>query len=291
MRKKYTFDDWWNGAVTLIYASTVSQIGEEITRVDWSDFIDSDVVRIKAKQQEIFEEKVQDLMNRYVNEFNRRYQASKTKKRLLQIHRRFCNQIMFSTVPPQDVIYFPHWTQGFKYAYLTDIQQWVSESYVNGQPMELGFIHSPLSKFEDDKLPDSRVYGSFVWEYANWLNNWLKSETNVSSKSKSSHEEKWFPVGLAFANGTMDALFEEHKVGDKNAPNCTEVAKQLGNPKSLRPYISESYANTNIGDKNIFSQQKKIDAVIAYCDQHNITIVESFHQRIKKAPKTLKIKK
>lgn len=291
MGKKYTFDEWWNGAVTLIYASTVSQVGEEITRVDWSDFIDSDVVRIKAKQQEIFEEKVQDLMNGYVNEFKRRYQASKMKKRLLQIHLRICKQIMFTTAPPQDVVFFPHWTQGFDYAYLTDIQQWVSESYVNGQPMELGFIHSPLSKFEDDKLPDSRVYASFVWEYANWLNNWLKSETNDSLNIQRTDEEKlWFKVGLLFANGKMDVLFEENKVGNKNAPSYTAIANKLGN-KQFRPYISESYANTNIGDKNIFSQQKKIDVIITYCKQHNTAIVESFYQRIKKSREEGKIKK
>ena len=83
----------------------------------------------------------------------------------------------------------------------------------------------------------------------------------------------WLSVGVHFAKGEIEKLYKN----DKNS--FSQIAKKLGN-ENYRPYISESYNNTNTNNKNIFSDEKKIKTIIEYCNDNEIEIIDSFTTKI-----------
>jgi hypothetical protein len=179
-----------------------------------------------------------------------------------------------------------HWPIILDKRYLEDIQLYIDNIMIIGIDDDLGFIHSPNSKYQDSSKPDKRVYARFVLEYCNWLIS-LAEEEHQPNKAKNDIKIKekentlWFKIGLLFANGEMDKLIAKYKDGSMS--NSTKIAKELGN-KNYRPYISESTFAQNKNNKNIFSNTAKIDFIEEYCKKHNITIVDSFKE-LKKATK------
>lgn len=100
-----------------------------------------------------------------------------------------------------------------------------------------------------------------------------KENKNIKLKPlnpKKIESENWFIIGLKFATGELYNLI---KVKDNN---FTQVAKELGNEKGYRPYISETYNNSTNNDKNIYSKPKKIKSIYDYCTENNIQMTSTF---------------
>jgi hypothetical protein len=84
-------------------------------------------------------------------------------------------------------------------------------------------------------------------------------------------KEAWFKIGLLFATGEMDALLL------KFDSNGTQIAKNLGNKKGFRPYITESIGiNKSTSVKSVFSNKDKMNKIILHCEENNIQVVPSF---------------
>ena len=106
----------------------------------------------------------------------------------------------------------------------------------------------------------------------------LNTKANSSNKNvkKEVYETLWFKVGLLFATGEIQKLLK------KNNSNFTEVARQLGN-KSYRVYITATSYNVlekGKQDKNIYSDQKKMQIIKKYCDDNKIEVCEDFLKKI-----------
>jgi hypothetical protein len=296
--KNYTYDNWWNGDVTLVDATRYFEKGDEPVIVNWEDFSESDVNRIKEKQMELFKAKVNALLNPVIKQFNKRYEASKMKSTYLRDERKQCWYVMFGELPNYEIVQLDQWRISHTNQYLSDVQDYVERTIKNGIDDGLGFIHSPNCKYQDISKPDSRIYAKFVSMYFNWLNKFKKEEESkkriLRAKEEIESLEKdplklidkniaiqnriWFKVGLSFANGEMDTLIIKHTIGTMT--NCTAIARELGNT-NFRPYISESMGGTKINDKNIFSNKEKIEIIENYCESNTITVVESFYKRKK----------
>lgn len=108
---------------------------------------------------------------------------------------------------------------------------------------------------------------------------YAKNEQNeiIKSVKKNSENLAWFNVGVLFANGEMNQL----KI-DFNS-NATKIAKfKFGEKwKKYRPYISESINNTTNSDKNIFSNNTKLQEIKEHCLLNKITITPDFTNKIK----------
>lgn len=91
-------------------------------------------------------------------------------------------------------------------------------------------------------------------------------------------EKLWFIAGLAIANGTIAKEMANGKTPRK-------IAIELGN-KNLCNYITFSLANNphqdSNRDKNVFLDKAKLAAIIEYCSENGIKIVEEFNKRIPK---------
>lgn len=285
-KKHYTFENWWNGEVALVYSTIYSEKGDDPLLVKWEDFYSDDVTRIKEKQKELFNEQVKNLLNPVILQFIERYKFSKIKSLFLKSEIKQCKEVMFGKIPNNITVHLNQWKIRLDNQYLSDIQYFVERTIKNGIQEGFDFIHSPNCKYQDRRNPDSRIYAMFVWEYFVWikefeLNEKPKSnEASTSFKSekvKSEQSKLYFQVGILFANGEMDRLIEKHK--KDGMANYTAIARELGN-KSFRPYISESMSGANNSDKNIFANKTKLNLIKEYCKSNGITVVDSFNDRI-----------
>jgi hypothetical protein len=111
--------------------------------------------------------------------------------------------------------------------------------------------------------------------FKKWLNERKVSlEQNPSGKVGDNYTNAiWFKVGLHFATGKIAKLLLKH------SNNYTAIAKEMGN-KNFRPYISESVANTNKTDKNIFSNSIKLKKILGHCITNNIQVTDEFKRLI-----------
>ncbi|OFY89647.1 MAG: hypothetical protein A3K10_09805 [Bacteroidetes bacterium RIFCSPLOWO2_12_FULL_31_6] len=292
--KKYKYDNWWNGEVTLNYSRNVWRKDDIPIIVEWVNFNEKDTRRIKEKQKEIFEQKVSDFLIKIKDDFLKQFDGSLMKNELWRDEIQQCWDIMFAPIPNSKIITLNHWDCSFEFQDLMDIQRYIKRKIKKGIEDGYDYIHSPQCKYQDKSIPDSRIYARFVWEYCKWLESLIIKEEkteNVELKEKAiqvpknridSDEVKqsriWFKVGLHFANGEMDTLILKHRKGTMT--NCTAIASELGN-KNFRPYISESINGTNENDKNIFANNEKTNFIIRYCESSSITVVDSFKNRLK----------
>jgi hypothetical protein len=216
MANKYTYDNWWNGDVTLVYATRVFDKGDEPRLADWIDFSESDVEKIKEKQLGLYTDKVNTLLKAHSEQFLKRYNASEMKSELFNDEYQECNNIMFGVIPNIKVVHLKHWDIGLDNQYITDIQQYIQRTIKKGIDDGLGFIHSPNSKYEDRTKPDSRIYARFIWQYLKWLESLVEKEskseipTNPIDESKHISEPKNKYPSI-FKNGYAYQMFLELK--------------------------------------------------------------------------------
>lgn len=280
MANKYTYENWWNGEVILIYASTVKNKSIDLKIADWFEFLETDIQKIKVKQQVIFKDKVNALLNKFIDEFKKRFDTSEMKRQLLSDEIEQCKEIMFGKIPDSNLVFLNHWNFNLEFQYISDIQLYIKRTIKDGIDEVLWFIHSPYCVYQDKNSIDSRIYARFVWEYHKWLKSFalkLNKELKKNNTKDPKESRLWFKVGILFANGDMDKLLIKHKVG--TMANYSAIASELGD-KSLRPYISQSLSFSNSTDKNIFSKKAKIDYIISYCKSKSITVVDSFYKRV-----------
>jgi hypothetical protein len=284
--KKYSFDDWWNGEVIHKDASLYDIKGADLKIVDWSDFNESDVERIKAKQLEIFKFAVDAKFKELQAQFLVRYNNSEMKKLYLLDEIKECMNILTGKIPDKEYVHFNIWGGIHENQSITDVQYYFKRNVKSGIDDGFGFVHSPNCKFQNFSKPDPRVYGRLVWEYYTWLKIFSKTErytfnsdrTKFRLKEKDIKNKIWFKVGILFANGEIDRIISVQK--DNSGINFTKIAKDLGNT-SYRPYLSESWSKANKGNKNIFSNHGKLKLIYDYCNINNITMIDSFISYIK----------
>lgn len=277
--KKSTFEDWSNGNVTLIYAKSVFKESNRPNFVTWGNFNEADVIKIKETQKAIFNKTVEKKLEELKSNFFKNYGNSKVKEEFLKIEKQECLNILSLPIPKQKTIITTYWTVFFEYDDLVEIQDYVNETIVRGIDRGYDFIHSPKSKYQETGKIPSQAYAQIVYDYFEWLkDNFKRVEEKDKSEKKDKTELLWFKVGIFFATGEMDILIKKHTEGEDSVPNCTAISEELGN-KSFRPYISESFSGTNENDKNIFSNEKKVQVILEYCNKNKIIVAESFIKR------------
>ncbi|WP_139252029.1 hypothetical protein [Maribacter aquivivus] len=90
--------------------------------------------------------------------------------------------------------------------------------------------------------------------------------------SKNPTDLIWFKIGLLFATGEIESLIKKHH------SNFSQIAKTLFDSewKSYRPYLSETYNNTSINNKNILSNNIKTKLLFEYCNENSIQMCDTF---------------
>ena len=188
--KKYSFDDWWNGDVIHKDATLYDVKGADLKIVDWSDFNESDVERIKAKQLELFKFAVDAKFKELQAQFLVRYNNSEMKKLYLLDELKECTNIVSGRIPNNEFVQLNIWEKSYDNQYISNVQYYIKRNIKSGINDGLGFIHSPHCKFQNHSETDPRVYGRFVWEYYKWLVSFqLELNKNVATDSNEGNKK------------------------------------------------------------------------------------------------------
>lgn len=278
--KKLTYEDWYNGGVTLKYAKSVFINRNKPQLVSWDDFNEADVSKIKEKQYELFYEIVEYNLNNFKEQFYIRYKNSKIKDVLLEKEKKEFANILNAPIPNTDIIVSKNLKILFEIDNLLEIQAYYKDVILGGQDYGYDFVQSPKDKYQYDSKILSQAYALVCFNYLAWLDESFKETSDALDTSKDETERTlWFKVGKLFANGEMDSLLKKHS--HYNVPNCSAISRELENA-SFRVYILESLNARNENNKNIFSCKSKVSYIEDYCKNKNIPIVESFKKRAKK---------
>lgn len=95
-----------------------------------------------------------------------------------------------------------------------------------------------------------------------------------AQQTQNNKTQIWFYVGIKLLTGELYKLSSE-------GLSYKQIAEKINNGKfksdSLRPYISETIANTTKSDKNILSR-KDFNSLVDYCNENNIEIKTEIHK-------------
>jgi hypothetical protein len=97
--------------------------------------------------------------------------------------------------------------------------------------------------------------------------------------------EIWFKVGLLFAKGELNEYYNSNRKGFKEGYSAPIVAKELEClkfEKNILATINNYSSNKSSGSKNIFNSQDKMNKIIKYCNENQITIDDYFLSRLHK---------
>lgn len=276
--KKYKYQDWLKGSVTLYYAFSVYKEDDKPVFVHWDDFSTDDILKIKQKQSEIFDRIVSENVDKFKEQFLARHQLSKMKDELLQTEKQGCFDILFSQIPSNELIYVDSLQISFEYNDLLEIQNFSTRTLLKGIDDGLDYIHSPNNKYQPKNKIPAQVYAHVLFKYYEWLKNDFKANVSTGDKLyKKNIDSLWFKVGLFFAEGKAFDLLDKYRIN--NITNYTVVAKELGN-ESYRPYLSDSFNPRSTRDKNIFYNKDKTNFIIDYCNKKNIKIDIRFTEKL-----------
>lgn len=101
----------------------------------------------------------------------------------------------------------------------------------------------------------------------------LSTNNSKKNSTKDYRNAIWFKVGICFANGKAQELYNKYKL-DKG--HFKTITLELGFKASDRPYFSETFSNQKITDKNIYSDFKKLDLIYQHSLKNNLKIVKNF---------------
>ena len=105
--------------------------------------------------------------------------------------------------------------------------------------------------------------------YSNELNGSLKTRIKVPQLEEQVYKKpKWFPIGLGFATGEIQA---KHKKGVSASKIAIEYVD-----RNHTNMVSSTLSNSIIDAKNIYSDYNKLKEIYEYCVQNKIKICEGF---------------
>ena len=287
---QYTFEEWKEGKFSIYYFSKVPKLlGDDIVQnqipsVNWQIISKNEVELIKAEQVKIHKSKVDEGFNSLVNCFSRRVDISQISNILIDSEIKEVEKIVeYSSFINEEVFYVDFEVIRLDSIKIAKIYPFIL-NLKRGIVLNTDYISFPKSWTKREWSNYNIVIAESIWLYYNWLNELYSNENkklDIQTKSPKTDYKttNWFIVGLAFANGKMDELVEMSKKEKNNTVNFLFITRKMGDD-SHRPYISQSYANYKVTDKNIFSDLSKINKIINHCKVNNIEIKDSFFKQV-----------
>lgn len=188
--ERYNYNDWWSGKVALETCTLFLKPDEHATVCQWKDFGITERKRIKEKQEEIFINSVNDLLENWKITFYNKYVKSECPEILIERELDYFKSIIFydtASIPFNGPHFIMKRNEGnsliFEPFEFVTIRNYIDDIIIGGQENEYNFIHSPnFPNQRKDLNAPAQVYAKALWEYLNWLTTF--------SPHKFSHDKK-----------------------------------------------------------------------------------------------------
>lgn len=93
-------------------------------------------------------------------------------------------------------------------------------------------------------------------------------------KDDANKNTTWFKVGLCFAKGEAQILYDKYKL---ERGHFKKITLELGFKKTDRPHFSETINNSTNHPKNLYRDFYKMKTIHDYCKKNEILICEDFN--------------
>lgn len=160
-----------------------------------------------------------------------------------------------------------------------NIESFIHVKRLSIVPESLKKSHPVLKKYDREEIKIiQREFGVFINHfYYNKFYEYLMNEARSTIK-RNKTDFLWFKIGLLFAQGIPQELYDKYK---NEAGHFKKITIELKFKESDRPYFSETLNNTTLSDKNLYADSKKLLFIKNHCTENNINIVNDFLDKIK----------
>jgi len=160
--KKYSYYDWLNGNVVLIFSRreyNSKEVSEPIL-VSWDNFNDEDKVKIQEKQQSIFNVLVADTIKSVGSEFLQNYQRTKSKIDLLnRLIKRFTEVFRGTMICDHFHCHTSDLFLNYEFWYYQEMKAYIDRHFIGGQLYDYSNVNSPKCNYcnHDTVMPEVMV--------------------------------------------------------------------------------------------------------------------------------------
>ena len=175
---KYNYKDWLNGDITLAYAKTILNSKNKPKITKWEGFYEEDIIKIKEKQKEVFNEIISLKLENLKTNFKRIYAYSQVKEELIETEKQECINILYSPIPESQTLISKKWKVLFETEDLREIQNYFKNTILEGNFQGYDFIQSPNDIYQDSSKTPPQIYAQLLFYYFKWLTNIYASEEN-----------------------------------------------------------------------------------------------------------------
>jgi hypothetical protein len=263
--KKHSYVDWFKGRLILKYDYFISK-GKKPTLVGWEDFSDADILLIKAKQKEIFNERVADLLEKHKATFNKELSSSHEPNEHIRMTVSQIDDIFKPVLSPLESISIEYWNVVFSYLELREIREYYKSNIIRGAEVDYTFINSPSRKFQ--KIDENnQVNAHTLYLFRKWI------ETNhiIDVKSQKTLAETIKSPVLGFFCGLINVI-EIDKMGETEsaAVYCQRICN-----KFKLPYTDRVRQNYNVNETKKLIHQLT-EKVLPLIDNNTKILVQQY---------------
>jgi len=206
MEEKYTFEDWDSGKINIDTESLYYDKTQKPIVVSFSSFSEKDQTKIRQTKEQIFKEKVNEVLKVFISDFTQRFINSEYKSYLLKLEIKQVYSVLNGDFPDTEYVKTSHWEAVFDRDDLIKIQDYAKTYIISGKENKCDFIHSLQSQYAVSKpskeIPE--VYAQTCSDYYKFL---MEFRTKFLHRKEESKDK------------VVDVVVkenEEHKVNEKN---------------------------------------------------------------------------
>jgi hypothetical protein len=158
-KQQYTYEDWYNGKVELMWARR-NETPNPIL-VDWDNFAIDDKLKIQETQEAIFNEQVSQTIQVVQEEFIGNYQRTRSKIDLInRLLRRFNSVFNNNVQCVDDIVYTSDGRLNFEFWYYQEMKIYIDRYFIGGDYYDKNNVQSPNSPFlkKNEVLPEVMVH-------------------------------------------------------------------------------------------------------------------------------------
>ncbi len=173
MKKKYSYNDWYEGKVILIFARRNDMPNPNI--VEWDNFSNEEKIKIQEQQKLIFEKLVMDTLKSVQNDFQNDFQRSRSKIDLInKLLKRFTEVFAGKMICDNHYCHTSDTSLTFHFWYYQEMKTYIDYHFIGGQQYDFSNVHSPNSIFWDQNM----IMPEVLVESISSMIKLLKSEKN-----------------------------------------------------------------------------------------------------------------
>ena len=244
--KNYTYNDWLDGTIRLSYSPMAIKNPADFfpLAITWDRIVESDIPKIKAKQEELFNEQWNVLFISRKNSVHDRLNRALNKNAFLESLIKAIYDLLYGPPEPEIMGFYinPAWKLDIPYENYLGIRIYVQKRFL-GEQIEYDFMASPDDSYRTDNfnyqdktftgVPNANVHCHFYLKYCDWLKEMLKEIKATPEPPPSNNENPG-------ANDSIDEVGNNTKPEEEIKDVLQERIEKYFEPFKKTAFINDA---------------------------------------------------